>query len=281
MTDAASLVEATERLYRSLFTAAIGLALGTALWGMVITPFNGYNDHQLLSLGLGVLLVAPYGVAIARRQQMFRLLRRYPAGLLVVVILSVSVLWLDGGWRSSYYLASYAAIALAAVVAGLRWASACALLLAAGYAAGLAMNGYSWAELQTLKDADSVVANAGGYLIAGYFFAAPVGWLGGYVARINQVIEVDSGGHEDDETSDSKRDGLVTDSLTAREIEVVQLIAGGATNEEIAARLVISARTVDSHVKNAMRKTTARNRTDLAVIAVGDGLVPDRSPVSA
>ena len=57
---------------------------------------------------------------------------------------------------------------------------------------------------------------------------------------------------------------------------MVRLIAGGATNEEIAERLVISPRTVQSHVDRAMRKTAARNRTDLAVLAVQSGLAPER-----
>jgi DNA-binding CsgD family transcriptional regulator len=68
----------------------------------------------------------------------------------------------------------------------------------------------------------------------------------------------------------------MTGALSARELEVVKLIAGGATNEEIAERLVISPRTVHSHVNRARRKTGARNRTDLAVIAVQAGLLPNR-----
>lgn len=277
------LVEATERLYRSLFAAAVGFAVGTALWGMVIAPFNGFNDHAGLSLGLGVVLAVVALGAFAHRHRLFLLLRRHQAWLLAAVALSVAVLWLDGGWRSSYYLASYAAIALAAVAAGLRWAFVCAALLAGGYVAGLAVNGYSWAELKALNDADSVVANTGGYLIAAFFFAAPVRWLGGYVARINQVIE----GGEDREPgtpSDSALDAEArrqTDALSVREVEVVQLVAGGATNDEIAARLVLSPRTIQSHVKSAMEKTATRNRTELAVLAVRAGLVPEPAERSA
>ena len=69
---------------------------------------------------------------------------------------------------------------------------------------------------------------------------------------------------------------LVTAALSPREVEVVLLVAGGATNDEIAARLFISPRTVQSHVDNSMRKTSVRNRTELAVLAVREGLVPER-----
>jgi len=276
--DAVGLVEATERLYRSLFAAALGFALGTALWGIAIAPFNNFNDHATLSIALGALLATSALAAFIRRRDLYAALRRRQAWLLAAVVLSVAVLWLDGGWRSSYYLASYTAIALAAVVGGLRWSFLCAAVLAAGYAVGLGVNGYSWSELKALNDADSVVANTGGYLIAAYFFAAPVTWLGGYVARINQVVVgAESRQEESGEETDSPARPAperLTDRLSVREVEVVQLVASGATNEEIARRLVLSPRTIQSHVENATRKTATRNRTELAVLAVTEGLVP-------
>jgi DNA-binding CsgD family transcriptional regulator len=242
---------------------------------MAIAPFNGFDHHHARSLGLGVVLVVVALAALRRRRSLFGLLRRQPRWLLVALALAIGVLWADGGWRSSYYLASYAPIALAAVAVGLRWSGLCGVVLAVGYVAGLAINGYSWHELKVLNDADSVVANTGGYLIAAYFFAAPVAWLGGYVARINQVAggTHDGRDHLTHQPSDPAPDRL-TDVLSVREIEVVQLVAGGATNEGIAEHLVLSPRTIQSHVENAMRKTETRNRTELAVLAVREGLVP-------
>jgi DNA-binding CsgD family transcriptional regulator len=277
--DPAGLVEATERLYRSLFAAALGLALGTALWGSLISPFNGFSDDKARSVGLGALLAVAGLIAFARRRALFVLLRRYPLWLLAVVALTLAVLWLDGGWHSSYYLASYAAIGLAAVVGGLRWSLICAVLLTTGYIAGLALNGYSWAELRHLSDADSVIADAGGYLVAACFLAMPVGWLGGYVARIHQIVgdvERNPGAEPLGEPTAEEPVSGVTNRLSVREVEVVQLVAGGATNDEIAQQFVLSVRTIQSHVENAMRKTGTRNRTELAVLAVGEGLVPAR-----
>jgi DNA-binding CsgD family transcriptional regulator len=273
--ETTGLVEATERLYRSLFTAAVGFAVGASIWGLVIAPFNGFDHHDLRSLALGLLLLGASLAAFLRRRDLFLQLRRQPGWLLVAVALSVAVLWADGGWRSSYYLASYAAIALAAVVGGLRWSFLCAAVLAVGYVTGLAINGYSWAELKALNDADSVVANTGGYLIAAYFFAAPVSWLGGYVARINQVVgSVGQDGQPPADPLPSDLAERLTDRLSVREVEVVQLVAGGGTNEEIAEQLVLSPRTIQSHVEHAMRKTETRNRTELAVLAALEGLVP-------
>jgi DNA-binding NarL/FixJ family response regulator len=52
--------------------------------------------------------------------------------------------------------------------------------------------------------------------------------------------------------------------LTSREFEVAQLVAAGLSNPRIAARLVISARTVESHVKNIVGKLELNNRVDVA-----------------
>lgn len=52
--------------------------------------------------------------------------------------------------------------------------------------------------------------------------------------------------------------------LTARELEIAQLVAAGDTNPEIAAALFLSRKTVERHVSNILRKLGARNRTELA-----------------
>jgi DNA-binding CsgD family transcriptional regulator len=62
------------------------------------------------------------------------------------------------------------------------------------------------------------------------------------------------------------------DALTAREAEIAALIAQGLTNREIADELVLSARTVETHVANAMAKMGFANRSQLAAWAVERGL---------
>ena len=54
--------------------------------------------------------------------------------------------------------------------------------------------------------------------------------------------------------------------LTARELEVIDLLAAGSSNAEIASHLVISAGTVKSHVKNLLRKLHAANRAQAVAI---------------
>jgi DNA-binding CsgD family transcriptional regulator len=61
--------------------------------------------------------------------------------------------------------------------------------------------------------------------------------------------------------------------LSEREAELLQLVATGATNRQIAQRLQISVNTVKVHVRNILSKLGASSRTEATVIAVRQGLV--------
>ncbi len=61
--------------------------------------------------------------------------------------------------------------------------------------------------------------------------------------------------------------------LSDRELEIVELVAAGFTNEKIAERLEISKRTVDNHVSNILNKTQTHNRVELVRWALQWGKV--------
>jgi DNA-binding CsgD family transcriptional regulator len=63
------------------------------------------------------------------------------------------------------------------------------------------------------------------------------------------------------------------DGLTARETEVLRLLAEGLSNRDIAARLVISENTAANHVRNILAKTGSDNRTQAAMYAAAAGLL--------
>lgn len=63
--------------------------------------------------------------------------------------------------------------------------------------------------------------------------------------------------------------------LTERETEVLRLVAKGLTARQIAARLVLSHRTVESHVQNTLRKLHLHNRVELARYAIERGLADE------
>jgi NarL family two-component system response regulator LiaR len=64
--------------------------------------------------------------------------------------------------------------------------------------------------------------------------------------------------------------------LTAREREVVRLVAQGRSNSEIARALFISDKTVKTHVSNILSKLNLQDRTQLAIYAIKKGLVDSR-----
>ncbi len=68
------------------------------------------------------------------------------------------------------------------------------------------------------------------------------------------------------------------DDLTAREREVLVMVAGGLSNDEIADRLVISPATAKTHVSRILGKLAARDRAQLVVIAYETGLVSPSRP---
>ena len=62
------------------------------------------------------------------------------------------------------------------------------------------------------------------------------------------------------------------DTLTVREIEILQQVALGKTNQEIADELVLSERTVRTHITNILAKLQLTNRTQAALFALREGI---------
>lgn len=62
--------------------------------------------------------------------------------------------------------------------------------------------------------------------------------------------------------------------ITPRELEILELIAAGLSNREIAQRLFVSENTVKTHSRRLFDKLNARRRTQAVQIAKGEGLIP-------
>jgi DNA-binding NarL/FixJ family response regulator len=73
----------------------------------------------------------------------------------------------------------------------------------------------------------------------------------------------------------STHSGPVQGSLTPREEEVLRLIAWGYSNKEVAARLDLSVKTIETHKANAMHKMGMRSRIDIVRFALLQGWLED------
>ncbi len=127
---------------------------------------------------------------------------------------------------------------------------------------------------------DAVVAGACGYLLKDASIAelmqgirsAAVGesLISPTIAtKVLQRLRATSGSRHDAE--------LIRSELSARELQVLKLIANGQDNALIAAELHISPKTVKNHISNILMKLQIENRIQAAVYAVRSGLVVSRA----
>ncbi|MEV7808875.1 response regulator transcription factor [Microbispora sp. NPDC088329] len=79
-------------------------------------------------------------------------------------------------------------------------------------------------------------------------------------------------------TADRPRSGSSLDGLTAREREVLTLVARGLSNLEIAANLHVSTATVKTHIGHLLAKLDARDRAQLVIAAYEGGLASTSRP---
>ena len=93
--------------------------------------------------------------------------------------------------------------------------------------------------------------------------------------EIVEVIQKVSAGkrHLSGEVATKLAEHLGDDPITAREIEVLRLIAEGNRNQDVARRLAITEETVKVHVRHIMTKLGAQDRTQAVAIGLRRGII--------
>lgn len=259
-------VAATEIVVASMFTAALAISLALVVWGVLLIPVNAHDDHKLITAFVALVAVGVITFGLSRRQQSYRRFRKNLLPTFAVLAAVLLILELLGPWRSTFTVSIYIPCMLAGTVGGLRGVAAVTFATLLGYIGVNALSGVDWEMLKSVGDADGFVVNLIQIFAFGFVAYAITNWTASYVATVNRtLIEWDFG---------RPRVKLRTRALSVREVEVVQLLADGMSDKEIAGTLFLSKRTIENHVATAMKKTECRNRTELVVCAISEGLVP-------
>ena len=142
-------------------------------------------------------------------------------------------------------------------------------VLAYGLTGGLLIALLKWSEYRFLVVEHSLEIYGG--LVAAIFAGVGI-WLGLKLTKpevIVKEIPVPAGGPF--EINSSKLEEL---SITARELEILQLIADGLSNREIAEKLFVSENTVKTHSSRVFDKLGARRRTQAVQLGKEWRLIP-------
>jgi len=139
------------------------------------------------------------------------------------------------------------------------------------------MSKYSILWQANLRNGDfieDIQAEARGYLMKYLDIEAMIADIKGMVMGNAIISQVIADGLIDYLRPVSEQTGAdVTPTLSIRELEVLRMVAAGASNREIAGQLYISGSTVKAHVRNIMEKMQVKNRAQAVAMAFRNGVL--------
>jgi DNA-binding CsgD family transcriptional regulator len=289
--NGAELVELSERFYHGIFVAGlifIGLAAAAALALLPLRDGSaGYLTSTVLLTGL---LLATTPIAVRHAAALHRLLQRSFAAQSAMVLLSTALIVYP--LRSELWWPSCAILMLTAILVGLRRVLGYCLVV-------LSANLIAHAIAGDLGDTPpvSIIGLWIGYVFWCSAFAIFPDRLAAHVLRLNVATAAprndvrprhdadatlapdappatSAGDPPDVAAAPSPPVTGRTTRLTARQLQVVALLADGLRYDEVAACLAITSRQVQRHVGNAVERLGVRNANELVAIAVAEGVVP-------
>jgi len=139
--------------------------------------------------------------------------------------------------------------------------------------------GIPWLPVRAADHLTAAIKDAQLTLLEGEWTAPYLGDTDAAATAIDEFLSVgrkpgqQSAVPLDTDANESPGSSPKTDGLTGRELEVLRLVAGGSTNNEIADDLVLSVRTVERHIGNIYAKIGARGRADATAYALTRNIV--------
>jgi DNA-binding CsgD family transcriptional regulator len=294
----AELVALSERFYGGVFVGAIVFVGLAALAALALLPLRatGSLERVTPALAIAVLLVALVPLALWRASALYRLARRRPIVELAMVVAAAALIVYP--LQTALWWPSCALLMLLAVLVPPWRAMACCLVVLAANLAAHVVAG----DLRETA-AVSIIGLWIGYVSWTATFAFVPDRLAAYVLRLNvtrapprppplrvhgwvtadQPSPAAATDAEHAAASSGPAAALALDRLTARQLQVVALLADGLRYREVAACLSISVRQVERHVSHAITRLGVGSVYEVVALAVAEGMVPapDRSGVAA
>lgn len=278
----AELVELGERFFRGVFVGClvfVGFSSAAALALLPLRDSDAGYGTVTVPLVIALLLATPF--AVWRARDVDRALRGSLAARIAVV--AVATAFVAYPLRSELWWPSCALVMLLATVTGVRGAIGASLVV-------LLTNLLAHVIAGDLDEtpAVSIIGLWIGYGFWATAFALVPDRLTADVLRVNAARRVATPPprrvdvtvvHEDGERSPADPPPQPAEGaealrrLTARQLQVVALLADGCRYDEIAACLAISERQVQRHVSQAVERVGVRNANELVARAVAWGLV--------
>ena len=287
----AELVALCERFYRGMFRLGIIIVGVAAVAALALLPFRQYaagSGPSAAALCAAGLLVVATPLAFWRAQQLYWVLLRWPTVQLVGVLFAAALVALIGPLNSELWWPSCAILMALATIVSLRRAWVfCLVVLASNLVAHLVAG-----DLHKVAPV-AIIGLWIGYPFWSTVFSVVADRMAAHLVLLNATREARrlpplrvaswTGAQQEspsavrDDAADATPDGraaAVLERLTARQLEVVALLADGLRYSEVAACLSISERQVERHVANAISRLGVRSANQLVAIAVSAGVVP-------
>lgn len=287
----AELVELSERFFRGVFIGAVISVSLASIAALALLPTRNSVDSAgpPVTVALTALLIASAPLAIWKAAPLYRTLRRRPRLELIVLALAAALLAYP--LRSELWWPACGLLMLLAMLAPLGRALAYCL-------AALLVNVAAHIVAGDLIDAPPVTVI--GLWIGLVFWTATFGLITNRLAtailrmnipapKVHEPSEpvrvsawspspqADAAGVDEVPALDDEGPvAAATSRLTARQLQVVALLADGLRYRDIAACLSISVRQVQRHVSNAIRRIGVEGAGELVAVAVAEGMVPAR-----
>ena len=294
----AELVALSERFYGGVFVGAVGFVGLAALAALVMLPARNFPAGAPVALafaGTGLIVVAAV-LAVWRAHQVYRALRRWPQLQLGLVALAAALVASPKMTSGLWWPSCAILMALALVVPLRRTLVYCLLVLGTNFAGHLVAG-----DLDHIHPVD-VIGLWIGFPLWLMAIAIVTDRLSSYILRLNaadvaeaprepprrvdvsypeppsepaaQAAEVAVAPGGEEQPAPLEAPPAASRRLTARQLQVVALLADGLRHREVAACLSISERQVQRHVAEAVGRLGLRNAYELSAVAVSEGLVP-------